>query len=34
MSDLIKNESRQIVTDYIKNETFFKQVAETHGDEL
>jgi len=34
MSESIKEESCKIVNDFIKNEAFLKQVAETHGEEL
>lgn len=34
MSQLIQHECQKIVTDFIKNEAFLKQVSEAHGEEL
>ena len=34
LSQLIKEQSQQIVTDFLKNEAFQKQVCDTHGEQM
>ena len=34
LSQLIREQSQQIVTDFLKNEAFQKQVCDTHGEQM